>query len=47
MQVKVSTSVRPGLEASQATRLGIAMTIAAFLILVPLDYGWWRLIGAL
>jgi anion transporter len=34
-------------EASQATRLGIAMTIAAFLILVPLDYGWWRLIGVL
>jgi di/tricarboxylate transporter len=34
-------------QASQATQLGIAMTVAAFLIIVPLDYGWWRLIGAL
>jgi len=32
---------------SQATRLGLALTAAGFLILVPLDFGWWRLIGAL
>ncbi len=32
---------------SHATRLGLAMTAAAFIILVPLDYVWWRLIGEL
>jgi len=32
---------------SHATRLGLAMTAAVLLVLVPLDYGWWRLIGAL
>lgn len=34
-------------EASQATRLGLAMTGISFLVIVPLDYVWWRIIGAL